>query len=355
MYRSIFEESLDGILAIDKEDKIISYNTKFIELWGIPEEIIKTKSDEKALQFVLNKLKNPKEFIEKVKYLYSTLEKSNEEVYLVDGRVFDRYSSPIFDENKVHCGRVWFFRDVSEHKKQEKKIMHAEKLASLGLLATSIAHEINNPLTVLAGNISILKGKCKNLCEANCPQHTDMCTKACDRIAKIINDLQTFARPNTDYLGKIDIQKGILDTLALVEAIFKKDNIEITTDFCNNSECVGNPSKIQQVIMNLIINAKDAIKETSKPGNIKIKTDRTSEYLIITITDTGSGINPQDLTHIWDLFYTTKPIGKGTGLGLPLSKDIIESMGGEIKVQSEKNVGTTFTITLPLESYKKAA
>lgn len=115
--------SLEGILAVNEQGGIILYNNRFIEIWGIPKDVIKSKSDERALQAVLGKLQNAEEFLSRVKYLYEhQTEKSREEVGLKDGRIFDRYSAPMFSSFGVYFGRIWFFRDVTEEKEKEKEL-----------------------------------------------------------------------------------------------------------------------------------------------------------------------------------------------------------------------------------------
>lgn len=115
--------SLEGILVVNEQGGIILYNNRFVEMWGVPEDVIKSKSDERALQAVLGKLQNAEEFLSRVKYLYEhQAEKSREEVGLKDGRVFDRYSAPMFSSGGVYHGRIWFFRDVTGQKEKEKEL-----------------------------------------------------------------------------------------------------------------------------------------------------------------------------------------------------------------------------------------
>ncbi|VVB76348.1 Methanogenesis regulatory histidine kinase FilI [Candidatus Tiddalikarchaeum anstoanum] len=122
------ESAIDGILIVDENGKIISYNKRFIEIWNIPDKVIKSKSDKKALQSVINKLSNPSEFIARVNYLYKhKIEKSREEIQLKDGRVLDRYSSPIFDSYGKYYGRVWYFRDITKQKKNEEALHENEE------------------------------------------------------------------------------------------------------------------------------------------------------------------------------------------------------------------------------------
>jgi PAS domain-containing protein len=119
------EASIDGILVVDENGKILSYNKRFVDLWSIPLDVLVSKSDELALKSVVDKLTNPKEFLDKVKYLYDAKEEvSRDEISLIDGRTFDRYSAPMLGENKKYYGRIWYFRDITDRKVAEEKIEH---------------------------------------------------------------------------------------------------------------------------------------------------------------------------------------------------------------------------------------
>lgn len=240
--------------------------------------------------------------------------------------------------------------DITEQINMQSQLVHNDRLASIGTLAAGVAHEINNPLTIVMGNIDILNEKCKDLCQINCPEYLKRATKACNRIATIVNGLRVYARSDTDNLETIDIHKAIKETQVLITEIFTKENVVIETIFnCETPSITANMGKLQQVIMNILTNARDAIKESNNSGIIKIETSYTQDHAMISISDNGAGIDEKQKGHIFDAFYTTKAPGKGTGLGLSISNTIITSFGGSIKVESEKNIGTTFIISLPVK------
>lgn len=256
-------------------------------------------------------------------------------------------------------------RDVSEHKKiikekaeMQAQIIHSSKLASIGTLAAGVAHEVNNPLTIVMGNIDIQKEKCKKRCEGFCIDQMEKATIACQRIANIVNGLRNFARADTEIIELIDIHKAIQDTQSLVSNMFSKENVEIELDLrAITPEIMINMGKLQQVIMNMLTNARDAIKEVHNSGIVKISTSDTENMINIVISDNGIGINENQKAQVFDPFFTTKGPNKGTGLGLSISHSIITNFGGSISLESERNIGSAFTITLPRDfnkSYKKS-
>jgi nitrogen-specific signal transduction histidine kinase len=144
------ETSIDGILVVDDQGKVTSHNKRFAQMWAIPGELLATKDDDKLLSFVLSQLKDPDEFINKVRYLYTHKnEKSRDEIPFKDGRVFDRYSGPLNSSTGQHFGRIWFFRDITDSKRMQERLVHQEKLAVLGQLAGGVGHELRNPLGVI--------------------------------------------------------------------------------------------------------------------------------------------------------------------------------------------------------------
>ena len=172
--------------------------------------------------------------------------------------------------------------------------------------------------------------------------------KAVSRIDKIVNSLKTYSRVDSDEIKNVNIHKTIEETLSLTATIYVKQEVKINTNFkATDSIIRGNAEKLEQVIMNLLSNAKDAIGFT---GEINIETFNKKDSIVINVTDTGTGIKEEHLLRIFDTFYTTKAPGQGTGLGLGICLSIVEGMGGTMAVESKENLGTTFSIIFPLLS-----
>lgn len=233
----------------------------------------------------------------------------------------------------------------------QEQLHHAEKLASIGQLAAGVAHEINNPLGTIMLYSSILKRQMAKLNEGNyAGQDIDLIMSEANRCKNIVANLLDFARQ-----GKLNLTK--FDLIELLETIlrkFEKDErakgVSFNKDFCCNKLIIdGDKEQIEQVISNLIGNAYDAMLE-SKEKKLTFALNKNDEKVIITVKDTGDGIDEEHKNKIFTPFFTTKQMGKGTGLGLAITYGIIKMHKGDIVFDSEKGVGTTFTVSLPKES-----
>jgi two-component system NtrC family sensor kinase len=240
----------------------------------------------------------------------------------------------------------------------EAKAAHAEKLASVGLLAAGIAHELNNPLTGVLTFSTIIRRKMKD--GSPDAEDLDLVIRETKRCSVIIKRLLDFAREKKPEHRFIDITDIITETEQILRHPTSSRDIKITLDFDKDLPPLWvDPDQIKQVIMNILVNARDAI---DKAGEIVIRTRRLPEKVSvdkgsppramaeISISDTGCGIPPRNKKKIFDPFFTSKVVGKGTGLGLSVTYGIVRSHGGTIDVESAEGVGTTFRILLPLEN-----
>ena len=247
-----------------------------------------------------------------------------------------------------------------------RKLAEAHKMASLGRLAAGIVHEINTPVgSILSNNETIrrsienLKGHLLNATEkgqAPPPKAlailetlgslTEIDKIACERIYAVIRSLKTFARVNESDLRTVNIHEILLNTLKLSGCVFRR-RVSVVTDFGQDVpevECY--PGLLNQVFLNLVVNASQAIPGD---GTVTVTTRSEGENVRIDIGDTGTGIPPEVRPKIFAAGFSTKPIGEGTGLGLSISREIVEDThGGKISFQSEMEVGTTFTVVIPV-------
>lgn len=365
LLRSIFESTADGILVSDLKGNITAFNQRFLSLLKLNSSTVfkndvsglfKKIAEELIDPTILNNHHHPD--FKDINVVF------RDELRFIDGRYFERYCHPqIMDHHVVGC--VFSFRDITAEKQEEEKKIRAQKekeemqtqlfrsskLATLGTLAAGVAHEINNPLTVITGNIFLLNKKLKL---ANFPaellKHIERSREALSRIEQIVNGLRNFARANSDEVSNINIHRVINETISLVDYIARKKCVNIKTELsAANSVIKGNLGKFQQVAMNLITNAFDALDSVppSQPRNITLSTKNEAEKVIFVCSDSGSGITPDNIQKIFDPFFTTKPVGKGTGLGLSISQSIVANMKGHISVTSKCNEGTSFVLSFP--------
>ena len=336
------ETSIDGILVVDEQGKVISHNKRFAQIWSIPDELLAIKDDDKLLAFVLSQLQNADEFIDKVRYLYDhKKEKSRDEILFKDGRVLDRYSAPLIFPNGDYFGRIWFFRDITDRKRMEEQLVRQEKLAVLGQLAGGVGHELRNPLGVIKNSVYFLnmalESKDPELLETLNIMEKEVATSE-----RIINSLLDFARTKPPLRRKVDIPQilpGILSRISI------PGNIQVEYPVVKSlPRVMADPDQLDQVFGNIILNAVQAMPQG---GRLMIKSEtREPGWVAVSIADTGVGIPEKDIENIFEPLFSSK--AKGIGLGMAISKTFVESHGGSIEVQSKPGKGTTFTVKLPV-------
>ena len=248
-------------------------------------------------------------------------------------------------DGQGQTGALVVLEDVTARISLEEQLQQREKLSSIGLLAAGVAHEVNTPLTGVSSYTQMLLG----MLNENDPKHAllqKVRTQA-ERATNIVNNLLNFSRTGgaTEF-GELNIARVLDDTLQLLEPQLRRSQIEILRSYDKEApQAYGNAGKLQQVFTNLLLNARDAIPDG---GRITVATSAADDgSLLVEIADTGIGIAPENVSKIYDPFYTTKGVGQGTGLGLAVSYGIVQEHAGHISVDSLPGRGTTFRITLP--------
>ena len=240
-------------------------------------------------------------------------------------------------------------RNYRERSKIENEIQHISKLASIGELSAGIGHEINNPLTIAAGNLQRFE-RALNSAGIENEKLFDLINKqsiALDRIRKITDGMKNYSRKERNIKANFKPSSSILQMIAMVDYNFSQLGISFDVELNDEDYLVnGNESIFQQVIMNLLSNSRDAM-ENSEKKIIHIESQAKENYLVISISDTGSGMSEETRKKIFEPFYTTKEVGKGTGLGMSLVYSFISDMKGRIEIETEINQGTCFKISLP--------
>ena len=467
--------SPDGILIVDSEGKKILQNQRMIDLWSIPLEFASQIDDDHQLEWVTNQVKNPQQFSEKVAYLHAHPDEiSQDEVELINGKIFDRYSAPVRGQDGKYYGRIWSFRDMTERrrsdarfrrlvdsnaqgvlfwnargevtgandaflrlinytredleggrinwvartppeyadldhraleelavrgicspfekelirkdgsrvhiligsatfednpeeglsfvldlterKKLEKQFLRAQRMESIGTLAGGIAHDLNNILSPIMMSIGVLK---LTATDPDAKRLLETIEVSSRRGADIVRQVLSFARGIEGERVEVQPQYLLKDLEKIIQDTFPK-NIQLHFSVTSDTRTIlGDPTQVQQILLNLSVNARDAmpdggsltitmedcvLDEQYVAKNIQAKAGR---FVKISVTDSGTGI-PLDLQDkIFEPFFTTKELNQGTGLGLSTVLAIVKSHKGIINLYSEPGKGTTFRVYLP--------
>jgi len=335
---NIIESLPIGISTIDAEGRITYWNAAMETLTGIAKERAAT-GDIRELLGDLNPCFLAPE-IRTGEFLCKTpsTESPGEE------QIIKIYISPF---RGIERGYVLAFEDITEKKRMERELALASKHASIGRLTAGVSHEIGNPLAAISslvqelGELDLGRGE-----DAEFARNSYEVIKAhLERIARIVRSLGDFARTSSPEKEICELGEIIERTLQLVRYDKKARNIRIQADMKEGLRFRGNADQIQQVALNIMLNAMDAMPSG---GRLRVSAARRDRFAELVIEDDGVGIEPEIIDRIFDPFFTTKPLGRGTGLGLSICYGIISEHGGTIKVKSTKGEGTAFTIRLPL-------
>lgn len=358
LYHSLLKTSPDGILLVDLNGKITEASNIAPELLGTHN--LKIEGIDFRVFIPAESMKNYLRIYKK------TLREGmvqNHEIKLIriDKTKFtgEISVSQIKGNNNELKAFMAVVRDISDRKLFEKQLRHSERMAGIGELATGMAHEINQPLNTISMTIDnvLFSLENQNLTETYLKTKINKVFDSINRIKKIIDHVRTFSRDQDDFVQEeFDVNKGILNSISMTEDQFLNKNIKII--FKPNysvPSLIGNAYRFEQVILNMLINAKDAIEEKKKKDCengkklIEITTNQVDEQIIIEIKDNGRGISAENIEKVILPFFTTKDPGKGTGLGLSISYGIIKELGGDIEIRSTLKIGTSIIIKIPLQ------
>jgi PAS domain S-box-containing protein len=469
--------ALDAILIVDGEGKKLLQNQRMVELWEIPQEFAEEADNTRRLDWVADQNKNSAQFLDQVDYLYAHPDEiGHDELELKNGKFFDRYSAPVRDKEGRHYGRIWSYRDITERKQAEQRIveqasfldkaqdailvrdlegriiywnqgaermygltrgevmgrresdlysanakkfdeanrqtiqagewsgelvhlnrdrqeinvearwtlirdndgqpksvlaintditekkrteiqfLRAQRMEGIGTLAGGIAHDLNNILAPIMMSIDLLKTTAEDPQSQKMLETIDVSAK---RGAAIVRQVLSFARGLEGERVEIQPKHLLNDLEHIIKDTFPKD---IHLEFWNPADIwtvLGDPTQVQQILLNLCVNARDAMPNG---GNLSVSVEncvldeqyaamngkvKAGHYVKIKVADSGMGISPALINKIFDPFFTTKEVGKGTGLGLSTVMAIVKSHAGVINVYSEPGKGTHFSVYLP--------
>jgi len=355
MFRAVYENAGLGVLMRDIDGAILSSNPTFSRMLGYSAKTLRSMPLDAMLHPGDRELGGDE---------HEALLAGERETYEVDRRYVRRDGEIVWGHVTVSVVRgasdepqyvVEMIVDITDRKRMEAQLMLTDRLASLGTMAAGVAHEINNPLTWLMGNVSYVRESLEELRDeiALDDDSADDLDKAladslvgAERIRTIVQDLKLFARDREDEDGIADLGEVLHSTLRMLRNELHHRAV-LEQKVGDVPPVVGDPARLGQVFTNLLVNAIHALPDRDREENrIEIRGVRSGRGVVIEISDNGVGMSPETQARIFDPFYTTKEVGQGTGLGLSICHSIIAQIGGRIEVDSELGQGTTFRVHL---------
>jgi two-component system sensor histidine kinase HydH len=330
-----------GLLALDHQGKVAAFNNSAESILKLSARQVIGEEAGRILPVELleeiNNSKNQDGIIEK-----------EIECKTIEGKIvpLEIGASSLKDENNLFIGNILLFKDLTEVRALRKEVARSQRLASVGRLAAGVAHEIRNPLSSIKGFATYFKERYPDKPEDQ--QTASIMIQEVDRLNRVVGQLLEFARPISVKPRRISLQALLKDSLKLIEDRAAEKDISIhTQNDVQVDEVWGDPDRINQILLNLYLNAIDAM-ESGGELKVGLSSEGNGRQFIISVSDTGCGISAQNLSQIFDPYFTTK--SSGTGLGLAIAHNAIEAMGGRIKVKSDPGKGTTFMITIPFST-----
>jgi PAS domain S-box-containing protein len=349
---NLIEDSVDGIIVTDMKGNILIFN-------GGAENILGYKAEEVVGRMNIRSIYEPgiaKEVMEKLrspdyggvgKLASFPIIHRRKDGELIEG---DLSASFIYDENGKEVASIGIFKDLRERLKMERELqktrealLQSEKLAAMGRLTSQIAHELNNPIYGIMNTLELLKTEIPP--ESKRRRILELSLSEIQRLSEMLRNMLSFSKPEEEARRPVRINDLLEGILLMMEKQMKEANIKVETRFSPEiPEVMASTNQMRQVMLNILKNAKEAMP---KGGTLTVRTKGDDRNVMIHIQDTGMGIPEEIRDKIFEAFFTTKSKVKGVGLGLSVCYGIVKDHGGEIRVESEVEKGTTFVITLP--------
>ncbi len=337
---NIVESLKIGVLTVDLEDCIESWNPQLEDLLEIPRRNALRRKLGEVLPPDLVAEISSRAAADHVSGIYKfRLNTSSGRHLIINASI-----APLVGKNGARLGRLILLDDITQRMRLEEQMVQTEKLTSLGLLAAGVAHEVNTPLAVISNYIQMLA---KQIPADDPRQKTiERIVKQTFRASEIVNNLLNFSRTGAAEFVEVDLNSVLEETLTLVQHPLKTARVNVIKNYKEQLPPVlGSITRLQQVFLNLFMNARDAMPNG---GMVEVRTAAQNGSVEVEVTDTGTGIPPENLHRIFDPFFTTKASGRGTGLGLSVSYGIIKEHAGKVDVRSTPGKGTSFRLEFPV-------
>jgi signal transduction histidine kinase/CheY-like chemotaxis protein len=342
-----------GVILFDPYGRVRFVNARFGQLFGLNLQGALALQNFSELEgLVAARFRDPQAFSRPWKQFAAGEETpSQDELELIRParRILERYSRPVLSHEATATGWLEIFYDVTGKREIQSNLVQTEKMAALGQLVSGIAHELNNPLTAIMGYAQLLLGH--GLVP---PQHSEAAKvfQEAERARRIVKNLLYFARENKPERTRLDLNEIVERALALRSYELRLENIIVECSLAPGlPETMGDPHQLQQVVLNLLVNAEQALLADRGRGHVWIRTHCDSgSRIVLEISDDGPGIAPSIASRVFDPFFTTKPAGVGTGLGLSIVYGILQQHGGGVTLESDRGSGAKFVVELPIVS-----
>lgn len=352
-----------GVLILDKEFRIVRANIGIGTLLGVPHESLLGKDGRTAITNVLDcRLREPDGCpFNELKEQTEEVVEDVLEIVSPERRVLHRYSAPLLDKDGLYAGRVDIYSDITkrrdleravqrtyeELKAAQEQLVQSEKLRAIGEVASGVAHDFNNTLGIVLGNIQLLM---RTVQDENIQAKLQYAERAALDGIETVRRIQEFTRARPQKPPEILDLNGIaMEVVRMMEPVWRDSaqaqgiRIELRFDLSNNAAAMGTAAEIREVLANILLNSIQAMPES---GTVTISTGRSETSAWVRITDTGIGMTEEVRKRVFDPFFTTRGV-EGTGLGMSVAYGIVKRHGGSISVESESGKGTAVTVTLP--------
>ncbi len=348
--QNVIEWLEEGVVLFDAQDNIRAMNTRFEQIAGLtPEESGKINTLEGLIERLKNHAAEPAPFAERWRELARGIDGGvREELQMIhpSPRILERAARPVLDPIGRLLGRVEIYRDLTAQRVFHSKLLQTEKLAALGQMVSGVAHELSNPLTSIMGYAHRL------LARQNFPGQTEevrQIYQEAERASTILRQLLLNARETLPERRLVSLNQTVQRAMDLQRFSLAAEKIRVEIDLDPALPFVqGDPGHLQQVLMNLVGNARQAIEQHRQGGTIRLRTKRIGERrVLLEVADNGPGVPQAILARIFDPFFTTKPAGVGTGLGLAIVLSVVREHGGQVHVLNPPEGGAVFQIELP--------
>ena len=355
---SLLDSVEAGVILYDPTGAVRFINARFAQLFGLDVQQLRSLEDFDDLAVLLAARFSVSEaFAAPWKsFAAGAGDPAHDELEMVrpSRRILRRFSRPVLDSEGRANGWLELYSDITAERQIKAKMLQTEKMAALGQLVSGIAHELNNPLTAIMGYAQLLLGH-----GLAAPQLSDVSKmyQEAERARRIVKNLLYFARENRPERARVDLNEIVERTLALRSYELRVENIAVDCNLASDlPETMADPHQLQQVVLNLIVNAEQAVLEGRGQGKISIRTmQHPGNRVSVEVSDDGPGIPREIASRIFDPFFTTKPLGVGTGLGLSIVYGIVKQHEGEVTFENVPGAGAKFTVDLPVIAVSSVA